>query len=779
LTEATEHLQRWHASGRTVYRASVVRAWVLGVLVGAAARSASGVAVDPCAEAVRTKAASVVVTCRDQYADGRDIAAGAQLARALAEAKAPLAEVHAIAEGIGDRPGGAEAWNAVGELLRAEDEPAAIAAFQRALAHRDLADRNGRVRDALALLMLYKRTDDHRRTLHYAGLAYEEAALESDRELRARVVLNIAGVLYDLGVLPAVETLVAEAEPLVDGNRALRAYERQLQGLLHLAHDRLKLARRALEEAAVLWLEEGFASNARSAKHAIVEIEIRDGSPDAAARTLATDILTADASEQDRIRHTVAAANVALARGEVERALALGSQALASADEAWLGTIEALRGRAFLRRGRLQDAESSLLAAIASIERQRADVGLDSLKPWIVDHVWRRPFDDLFLTYVEQGRPREAFGVVQRATARSLLDGLVEASSRASNEARIDLARTGERLAGLKAVARSVRASAAATPPQMSELLPALGGRHVLTYFRARDQVWLAIAANGDVTIVPVGDANELAKLATAMLEVPDNGTLGSRLIPAVALPAAGVPIYVALDQFLQHVPFSALRVAGDFLVKRNPVALVPNAAVLARLAALPRRPAGRRLVLGDPAGDLAGALREAIDVATSLGVEASLGTRATRASVLAANSLQVLHVASHARMTALGPVLTLADGDLPGGEIIDRGIAADVVVLTSCASADPLDRDELGPLAAAFLAAGSHTVVASRWSVDDALAREFARLFYRANGLHDPIRATASAQTQLIARGEPVSRWASFVVLGAGAAIISKGARP
>ncbi|HEY5934848.1 MAG TPA: CHAT domain-containing protein, partial [Kofleriaceae bacterium] len=417
--------------------------------------------------------------------------------------------------------------------------------------------------------------------------------------------------------------------------------------------------------------------------------------------------------------------------------------------------------------------------AIASIERQRADVGLDSLKPWIVDHVWRRPFDDLFVTYVEQGRLRDAFGVVQRATARSLLDGLVEASARASNGTHVDLARTGDRLAGLKAVARSVRASAAANPPQTSELLPALGGRHVLTYFSARDQLWLAITtSNGEVTILSLGDSDELAKLAAKTLEVPDDGKLGKRLVPATALPAAGVPIYVALDQSMHHVAFSALRVGDDYLVKRHPIALIPNAAVLARLVALPRR-TGRRIVLGDPAGDLAGAKREAVEVATSLGVEANLGTRATRASVLSAGSLQVLHVASHARMTELGPVLVLADGDLPGGEIIDRGIAADVVILTSCASADPLDRDELGPLAAAFLAAGSRTVVASRWSVDDALAREFARLFYRANGVNDPIRATATAQTTLIERGVPASRWASFVVLGAGAATTSKGARP
>jgi CHAT domain-containing protein len=108
-----------------------------------------------------------------------------------------------------------------------------------------------------------------------------------------------------------------------------------------------------------------------------------------------------------------------------------------------------------------------------------------------------------------------------------------------------------------------------------------------------------------------------------------------------------------------------------------------------------------------------------------------------------------------------------LADGLLASGEIVDRGIAADVVVLASCASADPLDRDELGPLANAFLAAGSSAVVATQWSVEDVIARRFVEGFYAAGGARSPIRAVAAAQRRLLDERVPVAAWSMFVVVG------------
>jgi hypothetical protein len=164
-----------------------------------------------------------------------------------------------------------------------------------------------------------------------------------------------------------------------------------------------------------------------------------------------------------------------------------------------------------------------------------------------------------------------------------------------------------------------------------------------------------------------------------------------------------------------------------------------------------------------------AGADQRLAEVAAATGATPRTGALATRAAFVTGSGATLLHVATHAESGPLGGALVFADGRLSAGEIVDRGLAAQLVVLTSCASADPRDRDELGTLASAFLAAGTHAVVASRWAVEDDVALAFARAFYAAGAMRDPLAATAAAQRRLMQDGVPVTSWATFVVIGTG----------
>src|SRR5262249_5598864 len=157
-----------------------------------------------------------------------------------------------------------------------------------------------------------------------------------------------------------------------------------------------------------------------------------------------------------------------------------------------------------------------------------------------------------------------------------------------------------------------------------------------------------------------------------------------------------------------------------------HPVAYVPSAAVLGRLTEMRPR-GGPAIVVGDATGDLPDARREAGEVAKLLAVEPRVGSDATRARILDATGASVLHVATPTTAPAVGPALVLADGRLGVGEVIDRGIAPDLVVLASCGSADAHDHAELGALASAFFAAGTRTVVASKWTVADRVAHDFS----------------------------------------------------
>ncbi len=116
-------------------------------------------------------------------------------------------------------------------------------------------------------------------------------------------------------------------------------------------------------------------------------------------------------------------------------------------------------------------------------------------------------------------------------------------------------------------------------------------------------------------------------------------------------------------------------------------------------------------------------------------------------------------------------------DGLLESSEIRNLRLDAELVVLSACQSTDPLSETAAGEvlsgLTRAFLAAGSRSVLASHWEVDDAAAAEMLPAFFEAVEAGQPIDAALrAAQAQLRARPEmshPIL-WAPFVLFGDGA---------
>jgi CHAT domain-containing protein len=88
-------------------------------------------------------------------------------------------------------------------------------------------------------------------------------------------------------------------------------------------------------------------------------------------------------------------------------------------------------------------------------------------------------------------------------------------------------------------------------------------------------------------------------------------------------------------------------------------------------------------------------------------------------------------------------------------------------VVLASCSSGVRPGRQMWGSLGAAFLAAGSHAVLASLWSIEDERARDLVLRFYAEGGASDPAGALARAQRVAIRQGLSPNHWAPFVVFG------------
>ncbi|ARA94517.1 hypothetical protein AWN76_016025 [Rhodothermaceae bacterium RA] len=252
-------------------------------------------------------------------------------------------------------------------------------------------------------------------------------------------------------------------------------------------------------------------------------------------------------------------------------------------------------------------------------------------------------------------------------------------------------------------------------------------------------------------------------------------------LLPA--LPPGIRHLHLVPEGALHYLPFAALQdEQGRFLVERFSLSVVPSATVLA----LSRRRNPRRwrsmLLVADPAGRLPGARQEVRAIAaraTSRRIVLE-GARATQANLEErAPAYDILHLATHGQFVSQAPwrsYLELADGPFHVDEIGRLRLDAYLVTLSACETAlsggllsDIPDGDEWIGLNQAFLAAGTPTVMASLWAIDDEVSSPLMIGFYDRLGPEGKAHALATMQRRFIQ--DPATRhpfyWAAFTVIG------------
>jgi CHAT domain-containing protein len=181
--------------------------------------------------------------------------------------------------------------------------------------------------------------------------------------------------------------------------------------------------------------------------------------------------------------------------------------------------------------------------------------------------------------------------------------------------------------------------------------------------------------------------------------------------------------------------------------------------------------------------GDEAIAIRQILDAPDVL---VEVGFNANRAFVLqgALASFRIIHFATHGFVDLHHPelsglVLSLRNekgqrqnGYLRLGDIHQLKLSADLVVLSACDSARGKNLNSEGTigLPRAFLFAGSRSVLASLWKVDDDAAVAFMKNFYeRIKKGEIPSAALRGAQLEM-SQGKRWSQpfyWAAFVLQG------------
>ena len=162
------------------------------------------------------------------------------------------------------------------------------------------------------------------------------------------------------------------------------------------------------------------------------------------------------------------------------------------------------------------------------------------------------------------------------------------------------------------------------------------------------------------------------------------------------------------------------------------------------------------------------------------------VGSRATESAFKGASGrYQVLHLATHGYFNKFNPLLSgleleadgREDGRLEVHEILGLRLSARLVVLSACDTAlgggyfaEVPAGDDIVGLTRAFLFAGSPSVVASLWAVNDRSTMRLMSGFYGRLAGSDKATALAEAQRELVARGGRYSHpyfWGAFVLVG------------
>lgn len=584
-----------------------------------------------------------------------------------------------------------------------------------------------------------------------------------DAGRRASLALNV-GVLY---------------RNLGDPVRAVAAYGQALEAF------------RQLEDSAgqsLAWLDLGLAYHLNLARP--------EDAADAYRRAL--DLARAGGQRRQEIETLCSLGRLHLDQGRGEEAREAFEECRGLAEESGSpeGRWTALEGLGRVARtdGRAEEAVSLLEEAVAVIEGQRSKL--------------------------QAGEDRQGYFGSRRSVYEAAVEAYAVLAAAGDGGAGSDPAARGLELVQL-AKARELLESLGGGVPlprplKAEEILAVAGDALLLELFAAEGRLYGWTVHGGKIRLRDLGSAGALEEDARALHrilsqgEAPPEEDLGSLsralLAPLEGEAAAAEAWIVAADGVLRYLPFELLisPATGRPLVEDVRLSYLPSASALASLPGRGLEPALRFAGFGAPArtevpgadlradlllqdaplpalGAAAGELRSAAR-RTGGNQVVRTGADATEQALaqVFSSGAHILHLATHTVMRetgAGGAAILLSPGDGDDGLLVPEEIAAlqgrvDLTVLAACSSAlgTASDSRALSSLTGAFLTAGSRSVIASLWDVDDAATAAFMEQLYYHLGRGVPPAEALRRTKQRLLRDPSWSSphlWAPFVIIG------------
>ena len=259
---------------------------------------------------------------------------------------------------------------------------------------------------------------------------------------------------------------------------------------------------------------------------------------------------------------------------------------------------------------------------------------------------------------------------------------------------------------------------------------------------------------------------------------------LYGRLIQPVAPQLTTKRLLIVGHGVLHYLPFAALSDGSGYLVDRYSIRLLPSASVLQFLKGRQAQKAGSLLAfgnpdLGDAKYDLKFAQDEVQTIAKSFsGAKVLVRQEATKSAFKSLGpQFSYLHLATHGKFDPDMPLksgLLLAkdnqdDGFLSMGDLYSMRLNADLVTLSACETGlgKVSNGDDVVGLTRGFLYAGSNSIVASLWEVDDLATSQLMTEFYTNLKKGDKQEALRQAQLSVKKQNPHPFYWAAFTITG------------
>ncbi len=477
----------------------------------------------------------------------------------------------------------------------------------------------------------------------------------------------------------------------------------------------------------------------------------------------------------------------------------------------------------YRKNGKLGKSIDFLEQAVTLIENQRKSIFSEASKIGFVGNK-QAVYHDLIKALYDDKQYGKAFEYVERAKSRALVDLLaskkdfaysgdneqeIRALLQANDSAEIHIAMQGSSLDRentrgiqirtrdeLRNKAPGLASLVTVNYQPISEMLSQIPPDEALIeYYYHEKDLYAFILSSGKLDTIQLdceGLLDDIQSFRKA-IQTPDSEQFihnSKKLYERLFRPIEGLlnrrSLIIVPHGALHYLPMNALHDGRSYLIDHYTIRMMPSATALTYLSRKKTKKTGAILVfgnpdLGDSKLDLAYAEQEAKEIAT-IHPESVVFLRADATEAILyqyGSQYRYLHFATHGYFDPESPLnsaLLMApdsqhNGMLSLDKIYSLSLNADLVTLSACETGlgKIANGDDLVGLTRGFLYAGSSSIVASLWKVDDLATAKLMTRFYKELQNRDRVEALREAQLGIKRTYPHPYYWASFQLTGKG----------